>query len=108
MKMEKYNKISDEELARFLEKMRSDRQGRIAADLLDLETFEVLNVAGKALEKIEKQPDIELPAWDDINLSAPYKERPPLAMAGFLGEENSEEIQPGPTPESDAPKMNNR
>lgn len=90
--MAQLNRISDEELASYLERMLSDGNSARADSVMDIDTFEVLNVSRKAIGEFPSDNVIPLPSWGCVDASSI---RPaghgPFAMAGFLGENSSEE-----------------
>ena len=90
--MKQFNKISDEELAAYLDGMLSnDGVSRIDA-VMDIDTFEVLNASRKAVNEFSSKNSVLLPSWDNVAatpIRPMYYE--PLAMAGFLGDSNTDE-----------------
>ena len=93
MIMTKCNKISDEELAAYLEDMLTGKDITKMNQEMDLDTFEVLNVSRQALDYFPSDKIIDLPSWDNFDASSAaieplYK---PLAMAGFLGVINTDD-----------------
>ncbi len=88
-----YNKISDEDLAAYLEGMLSDQDKTKVDNAIDIDTFEVLSVSRRAMNEIHKDNVVELPSWKNVSIETvttqPLYE--PLAMAGFLGDMNTEE-----------------
>ncbi len=91
--MKQFNRISDEELAAYLEEMLSEQDTERVDEAMDIDTLEVLSVSRQAMNEFHKGNVIELPSWKNISAAcAPI--RPvyePLAMAGFLGDCNSDE-----------------
>lgn len=90
--MKHYNKISDEELAAYLEGMLSEGDSAKVDAFMDLDTLEVLNVAKKGLDKFPSGKVIQLPSWNNMPIASPQQTYTPLAMAGFLGDSNADEI----------------
>lgn len=89
--MKQYNKISDEELAAYLEGMLSlEDTSRIDA-AMDIDTLEVLSVAGKALDEFPSDNVVSLPSWNNVAATSVHHIYTPMAMAGFLGDSNSDE-----------------
>lgn len=88
--MVQFNKISDEELAAYLEKMLSDKHSTKVDIAMDIDTFEVLNVSRKAMEEFPSDNVISLPSWDNVTTVSINPVHEPLAMAGFLGDSNVE------------------
>lgn len=90
--MKRFNKISDEELAAYLDGMLSnDGVSRIDA-VMDIDTFEVLNASRRAVNEFSSENAVSLPSWDNVAatpIRPMYYE--PLAMAGFLGDSNADE-----------------
>lgn len=99
--MKRFNKISDEELAAYLDGMLSnDGVSRIDA-AMDIDTFEVLNASRKAVNEFSSKNAVSLPSWDNVAatpIRPMYYE--PLAMAGFLGDSNADETADEETDES--------
>ena len=86
--MKQYNKISDEELAAYLEGMlHSEDSARIDA-ALDIDMLEVLSVAGKALDEFSPDNVVALPSWNNLAEVPVHPMYTPMAMAGFLGDSN--------------------
>lgn len=91
--MKQFNKISDEELAAYLEGMLSDQESAKVDTAMDIDTLEVLSVSRQAMNEFHKADVIELPSWENV-LVASASIRPldePLAMAGFLGDMNADD-----------------
>lgn len=89
--MKHFNKISDEELAAYLEGMLSDKESAKVDAAMDIDTLEVLNVSRKAIDKLKSDNIIPLPSWRDIAYASMSQMYEPLAIAGFLGENNADE-----------------
>lgn len=89
--MAKFNKISDEELAAYLEGMLSEENSARVDAAMDIDTLEVLNVSRNALEEFPSDNIVTLPSWDNVAAASIRPMYEPLAMAGFLGESNSDE-----------------
>ncbi len=91
--MKQFNKVSDEELAAYLEGMLSEQDTTKVDNAMDIDTLEILSVSRQAMNEFHKGTVIELPSWKNVSaVSASI--RPlyePLAMAGFLGDSNSDE-----------------
>lgn len=74
--MDKKIKISDEELAAFLEhKLSTEHSDKIAKNM-DVNTLEVLNVSRRAMQEINEESTGKknkkgLPSWENINM--PFK-----------------------------------
>lgn len=90
--MKQFNKISDEELAAYLEGMLSDKESAMIDAAMDIDTFEILNVSRKALDEFPTDNVISLPSWDNVAAASIRPMCEPLAMAGFLGDSNADEI----------------
>ena len=90
--MKQFNKISDEELAAYLEGMLSDKESAMIDAAMDIDTFEILNVSNKALDEFPTDNVISLPSWDNVAAASIRPMYEPLAMAGFLGDSNADEI----------------
>ena len=89
--MKQFNKISDEELAAYLEGMLSDKESAMVDAAMDIDTFEILNVSRNALGEFPTDNVISLPSWDNVAAAAIRPMYEPLAMAGFLGDSNAGE-----------------
>ena len=95
--MKQFNKISDEELAAYLEGMLSEQDTAKVDNAMDIDTLEILSVSRQAMNEFHKDTVIELPSWKNVS-AASASIRPlyePLAMAGFLGDSNSNEENEG-------------
>ena len=89
--MKQFNKISDEELAAYLEGMLSDKESAMIDAAMDIDTFEILNVSRKALDEFPTDNVISLPSWDNVAAASIRPMYEPFAMAGFLGDSNADE-----------------
>ena len=99
--MANFNKISDEELAAYLEGMLSEENSAKVDAAMDIDTLEVLNVSRNALEEFPSDNIVTLPSWDNVAVASIRPMYEPLAMAGFLGDCNSEETEDEETEEDD-------
>lgn len=88
--MKQCNKISDEELAAYLEGMLSKKESARVDAAMDIDTLEILNVSRKAMEELPSNNVISLPSWDNVATISIPSMYEPLAMAGFLGESNTD------------------
>ncbi len=90
--MDKKAIITDEQLAAYIEGLVSCGQQERVERNMDVETLEVLGVSRKALEEFDGGNVIALPSWDNC---ASHDGSPrmynPLAMCGFLGDEEEED-----------------
>ena len=91
IRMKQYSKISDEELAAYLEGMLSSEDTAGIDAAMDIDTLEVLSVAGKALDKFPSDNVVSLPSWNNISAVSVRPIYTPMAMAGFLGDSNSDD-----------------
>ena len=89
--MKQFNKISDEELAAYLEGMLSDKESAMVDAAMDIDTLEILNVSRKALDEFPTDNVISLPSWGNVSAASIRPMYEPLAMAGFLGDSNVDE-----------------
>ena len=89
--MKQFNKISDEELAAYLEGMLSDKESAMVDAAMDIDTLEILNVSRKALDEFPADNVISRPSWDNVAAASIRSIYEPLAMAGFLGDSNIED-----------------
>ena len=89
--MKRFNKISDEELAAYLEGMLSDKESAMVDAAMDIDMIEILNVSRKALDEFPTDNVISLPSWDNVAAASIRPMYEPLAMAGFLGDSNVDE-----------------
>lgn len=102
MKKDK-NKISEEELAAYIDgRLSASRSTALESSLTD-DTIELLGVTRAAVEKVPKDNVVLFPKWRDLSASSNpfFRQRNPLAMAGFLGDEDNEDMA---TDESDNEK----
>ena len=89
--MKQFNKISDEELAAYLEGMLSDKGAAKVDAEMDIDTLEILNVSRKAIDEYPSENVVSLPSWDNVAAVSIRPMYEPLAMAGFLGDSNADE-----------------
>ena len=89
--MELFNKISDEELAAYLEGMLSEKESARVDAAMDVDTLEVLSVSRKAIDEFPSENVISLPSWGNVSAASIRPMYEPLAMAGFLGDSNADE-----------------
>lgn len=89
--MKKFNKISDEELAAYLEGVLSDKESAMVDAAMDIDTFEILNVSRRAIDEFPSENVISLPSWENVAAASIRPMYEPLAMAGFLGDSNADE-----------------
>ncbi len=84
-------KISDEELAAYLDGMLSDDALAKVEGAMDIEMLEVVNVSRKAINEFPLDNVISLPSWGNVAAASIRPMYEPLAMAGFLGDSNADE-----------------
>ncbi len=101
MLMKQFNKISDEELAAYLEGMLSDKESAKVDAAMDIDTLEILNVSRKAIEEFPSDNVISLPSWGNVAAASIRPMYEPLAMAGFLGDSNADETADEETEDDD-------
>ena len=89
--MKQFNKISDEELAAYLEGMLSEKESARIDVAMDIDTLEILNVSRKAIDEFPSDNVITLPSWGNVTAASIRPMYEPLAMAGFLGDSNADE-----------------
>lgn len=91
--MTQFNKISDEELAAYLDGILPEQEIKRINNEMDVDTFEVLSVSRQAMNDFSSDKIIDLPSWENVSVkSTSFKSlTDTLAMAGFLGETNSDE-----------------
>ncbi len=89
--MKQFNKISDEELAAYLEGMLSDKESAKVDAAMDIDTLEILNVARSTMGEFPADNVIPLPSWDNTANAEVYPKHEPLAMVGFLGDNSSDD-----------------
>ena len=89
--MKQFNKISDEELAAYLEGMLSEKESARIDAAMDIDTLEILNVSRKAMDEFPSDNVITLPSWENVAAASIRPIYEPLAMAGFLGDSNADE-----------------
>lgn len=90
--MKQLNKISDEELATYLEGMLSDKETAMVDAAMDIDTLEILNVSRKALDEFPTDNVISLPSWENVATASIRPMYEPFAMAGFLGDSNANQL----------------
>ena len=90
--MKQFNKISDEELAAYLEGMLSEKESVRIDAAMDIDTLEILSVSRKAIDEFPSDNVITLPSWGNVAAASIRPMYEPLAMAGFLGDSNADEI----------------
>ena len=89
--MKQFNKISDEELAAYLEGMLSEKESARIDAAMNIDTLEILNVSRKAMDEFPSDNVITLPSWGNVAAASIRPIYEPLAMAGFLGDSNADE-----------------
>ena len=89
--MKQFNKISDEELAAYLEGMLSEKESARIDVAMDIDTLEILNVSRKAIDEFPSDNVITFPSWGNVTAASIRPMYEPLAMAGFLGDSNADE-----------------
>lgn len=89
--MTQFNKISDEELAAYLEGILSDEGSARVEAAMDMDMFEILNVSRRAMAESPAESAITLPTWENVDAALVHPMYEPLAMAGFLGENHTDE-----------------
>ncbi|WP_297908302.1 hypothetical protein [uncultured Parabacteroides sp.] len=89
--MKQFNKISDEELAAYLEGMLSEKESARIDAAMDIDTLEILNVSRKAINEFPSDNVITLPSWGNVAAASIRPMYEPLVMAGFLGDSNADE-----------------
>lgn len=89
--MKQFNKISDEELAAYLEGMLSEKESARIDAAMDIDTLEILSVSRKAIDEFPSDNVITLPSWGNVAAVSIRQMYEPLAMAGFLGDSNVDE-----------------
>lgn len=99
--MTQLNKISDEELATYLENVLSDKDSARIDTTMDIDTLEILSVSRKAMDELSDDNVVSLPSWDNIAAASVRPMYEPLAMAGFLGDSNAVEVADEQTDKSD-------
>lgn len=88
--VKRLNKLTDEELAAYMEQILSHDALLNSSDDIDIDTYEVLSVALKA-RGMFVNTNRDLPAWDDTIIVDRQMAYTPVAMAGFTGEDNDED-----------------
>ena len=89
--MRRSTEISDEALAAYLDGMLSDSDAARIDSLMDIETFEILNVSRKAVSEFRQDNHVSLPSWNEVKITTIHNVKEPLAMAGFLGSDVSDD-----------------
>ena len=78
--MKPYNKISDEELAAYLEGMLSSEDAARIDAAMNVDTLEVLSVAGKALDEFPSDNVVSLPSWNNVAAASVRPLYPPAVI----------------------------
>ena len=89
--MKQFNKISDEELAAYLEGVLSEKESARIDAAMDIDMLEVLSVSSIAIDEFPSDNVVTLPSWGNVAAAAIRPMSEPFAMAGFLGESNVED-----------------
>ena len=89
--MKQFNKISDEELAAYLEGMLSEKESARIDATMDIDMLEVMSVSSKAIDEFPSDNVVTLPSWGNVAAAAIRPMSEPFAMAGFLGDSNADE-----------------
>ena len=88
--------ITDEQLAAYIEGLASCSRQDLIEQNMDVDTLEVLGVSRKVLEEFADGNVIALPSWDDCACrDASPRMYNPLAMCGFLGDNEETEDEDG-------------
>lgn len=93
MKKDK-KQISEEELAAYIDgRLFAPRSAELESSLTD-DTIELLGVTRSAIEKVPKDNVVIFPKWSDLTATSNpfFRQQNPLAMAGFLGDEDSDDM----------------
>jgi len=70
-----FNKISNEELAAYLDEMLSKEELAKVDSTMDIKTLEILNVSRKAIKEFPTDNVISLPPWSDATANSILKIR---------------------------------
>lgn len=93
MKKDK-KQFSEEELAAYIDgRLSASRSADLESSLTD-DTIELLGVTRAAIENVPKDNVVIFPKWSDLTASSNpfFRQRNPLAMAGFLGDDDNEDM----------------
>lgn len=103
MKKDK-RQITDEELAAYIDGHLSRSRSRDIESSLTDDTLELIGVTRAAIEEIPEERTVIFPRWSDIAVASTpfFRQRNPLAMAGFLGDEAEEAANEAPDAEDSA------
>lgn len=103
MKKDK-RQITDEELAAYIDGHLSRSRSRDIESSLTDDTLELIGVTRSAVEEIPEERTVIFPRWSDIAVASTpfFRQRNPLAMAGFLGDEAEEAANEAPDAEDSA------
>ena len=108
MKKDK-RQITDEELAAYIDGHLSRSRSRDIESSLTDDTMELIGITRAAIEEIPEGRTVIFPRWSKRAAAAHpfFRQRNPLAMAGFLGDELEEAANEVPdaeeSPEKDEP-----
>lgn len=61
--MDRFNKISDEELGAYLDGMLPDEESAKIDAAMDMDTLEILKVSRKAVDEMPSDNIISMPSW---------------------------------------------
>lgn len=97
MKKDK-KQISEEELAAYIDGRLSQTRSHDLESSLTDDTLELIGVTRAAIEEVPKENIVLFPRWSDLasTVNPFFRQRNPLAMAGFLGDEDEEEAPASP------------
>ncbi len=93
MKKDK-KQITEEELASYIDgRLAKSRVRDLESSLTD-DTLELIAVTRAAIEEVPSDNVVIFPKWNDIAASPHpfFRQLNPLAMAGFLGDEDDESV----------------
>lgn len=87
--------ISDETLAAYIDGMLSKEMASRIEECMDIDTREVVNVTRTAIKQGGAGHRLRLPDWDSMRDHGMVCACPaaPMAMAGFLGDEQDDEVE---------------
>lgn len=78
-------------LPAYLDGILSDSDSARIDSVMDIDTFEILNISRKAVSEFRQDKFVSLPSWNDVKITPIHNIKEPLAMTGFLGSDVSDD-----------------
>lgn len=96
-------KFTDEQLAAYIEHALPADECDSIDSAMDIDTLEVISASRKAVDSFVPDNIISLPSWNDISALNIPQDSQPLAMCGFLGDEDEPDASVDTTIEDHVP-----